>query len=342
MVKFTNAILRRLGREGKEILKEHTNPTDNIARWLLSEWTETYGVSKTLLIIQQLLDENAHNYVDLSLKGHSNEEVEFIINTFKECGLSDIQELPNGSLRVKRGGSNGQISKWPLYDEGKWWVQDVSSTLPALAMISTLRQKYGTLEELTVVDMCAAPGGKTSQLLSAGFGSVVAVEASKRRCRRLEENLERLTLRENCDIVVSNGQDWVPGDREINGILLDVPCSATGTANRRPDILQKDGSLGNLLETQEMLANHCVSILPPGGVLIYATCSLLARESEDQVSKLLEKGNVETLPFTVGEVPGFNDAIDENGWLRVLPGVIDGDLKICDGFFVARLSKKHE
>ena len=340
MVKFTNAILRRLGREGQQILQDHTNPTDNISRWLLSEWTETHGVPKTLLIIQQLLDENAHNYVDLSLKGRTSEEVQFVMNTFKDFGLENIQELPNGSLRVKRSGSNGQISKWPLYDEGKWWIQDVSSTLPALAMISTMRQKFGSLEELTVVDMCAAPGGKTSQLLSAGFGSVVAVEASKRRCRRLEENLNRLGLKENCDVVVSNGQDWVPSDRQINGILLDVPCSATGTGNRRPDVLQKDDNLGNLIDTQESLAKHCVSILPPGGVLIYATCSLLARESEDQVSKLLEEGNVETLPFFNGEMPGFNEAIDENGWLRVLPGVIDGDLKICDGFFVARLLKK--
>jgi 16S rRNA (cytosine967-C5)-methyltransferase len=103
-------------------------------------------------------------------------------------------------------------------------------------------------------------------------------------------------------------------------ILVDVPCSATGTVNKRPDVLRKDGDLGNLLDTQEILANHCAdNILQSGGVMVDATCSLLARESEDQVHKLLTRGAMKTLPFAEGEIPGFDDAIDANGWLRVLP-----------------------
>ena len=339
-MKFTNAILRRISREGKNILKEHTSPTDNISLWMLKELVGTYGASKTADVINQLLNEKAHHYVDLSLKMSVKEDVHFIKESFKDFGLSTFRELPNGSLRVKREGSNGLISQWPLYEEGVWWVQDVSATLPALAMISTMKGRHNTLERLTVVDMCAAPGGKTCQLLSAGFGNVFAIEANRRRCRRLEENLKRLNLNDNCNIVVSHGQDWFPRDTHIDGILLDVPCSATGTGNRRPDVLQKDDALEGLLETQESLADHCVEILPTGGVLIYATCSLLARESEDQVARLVRRGFVSTMPFQPGELPGFDDAIDENGWLRVLPGTIDGDLKICDGFFVARLVKK--
>ena len=137
------------------------------------------------------------------------------------------------------------------------------------------------------------------------------------------------------------GQEWNPEEgTEIAGVLVDVPCSATGTGNKRPDVLRKDGDLGNLIETQSMLANHCAdNILESGGIMVYATCSLLKRESEDQVQALLSRGTMKTLPFTKGEIRGFDDAIDENGWLRVLPGVLDGELKQCDGFFVARLEK---
>ena len=195
-----------------------------------------------------------------------------------------------------------------------------------------------------MVDMCAAPGGKTSQLLSAGF-QVTAIEANARRSRRLLENLERLRFGEDqCEVVVSPGQEWTPEENDeglgVSGILVDVPCSATGTGNKRPDVLRKDDDLGNLLETQEILANHCAdNVLLSGGIMVYATCSLLARESEDQVQKLLQRGTMKTLPFGKDEIPGFEHAIDENGWLRVLPGVLDGELKQCDGFFVARLEK---
>jgi 16S rRNA (cytosine967-C5)-methyltransferase len=160
------------------------------------------------------------------------------------------------------------------------------------------------------------------------------------------ENLERLKFGEDqCQVVVSPGQEWLPKrdngeDLKIDGILVDVPCSATGTGNKRPDVLRKDGDLGNLLETQEILANHCAdNILQSGGIMIYATCSLLARESEDQVHKLLKRGTMKTLPFVEGEIPGFDGAIDENGWLRVLPGVLEAEMAQCDGFFVARLEK---
>ena len=159
----------------------------------------------------------------------------------------------------------------------------------------------------------------------------------------MKENLNRLDLDKRCEVVVLPGQEWVNQDRsnKVAAILVDVPCSATGTGNRRPDVLQKDtADLESLHQIQEKLANHCVdNILSKDGVMIYATCSLLKSESEDQVTKLLQRGGVETLPFEPGEIPGFDNAIDQNGWLRVIPGMIGGPLNYCDGFFVARLKK---
>jgi 16S rRNA (cytosine967-C5)-methyltransferase len=202
--------------------------------------------------------------------------------------------------------------------------------------------------------------------------SNIAIERKAARSKRLKENLERLGFDNNedesdachCDVVVQEGQTWTPssfmaqqdGDTltkdDISGILLDTPCSATGTGSRRPDVLRKDLSnstvsggseLAGLLDIQQTLLLHCVdNILPVGGILVYATCSLMKRESEDQILTLLQRKDslvtVEVLPMMPGEISGFDGAIDaENGWMRVLPGQLDGELRKSDGFFVARL-----
>jgi 16S rRNA (cytosine967-C5)-methyltransferase len=355
-VKFVNAILRRVVKEGRDILETQTCISDNVIPWLLSDWIESYGEEKTMKMIEQLMDANSHQHVDLSLNIKHlfrnndivvQDEIQPIIDEFQSSSDDNqhgsIILLPNKSLRIKKGTEN-VVSNFPLYNEGSWWVQDVSSTLPAIGLISAMNNRYDDFSKLHIVDMCAAPGGKTSQLLAAGFGKVTAIENNQRRCRRLRENLSRLGLQDRCEVVVSTGQDWFKddGSDDIAAILLDVPCSATGLGMRRPDVMQKGtNDLDSLLEIQEILANHCINnILSKGGILVYATCSLLKRESEDQVKKLIQRGIVETLPFTPGELgPGFDDAIDSNGWLRLLPGALSGELKYCDGFFVARLIK---
>ena len=348
MVSFSNAVLRRVEREGREFLKD-TDMSDNISDFLIGEFRNLYGNENTEKIVEQLLNEESHRFVDLSLDS-SKCTAQDVISAFEadeDDRFNAIIPLENGSLRIGKSPKAGIISDWPLFSTGAWWVQDVASTLPAIALTKALQSKYGEkcdMSELHVVDMCAAPGGKTAQLLSAGF-QVTAIEANARRSRRLFENLQRLKFGEDrCTVVVSPGQEWKPddgGNLAVAGILVDVPCSATGTGNKRPDVLRKDSDLGNLLDTQSILAKHCAdNVLKPGGVMVYATCSLLARESEDQVHKLLQTvTSMRTLPFKSGEIPGFDAAIDENGWLRVLPGVLDGNMKQTDGFFVARLEK---
>jgi len=143
----------------------------------------------------------------------------------------------------------------------------------------------------------------------------------------------------NADLVVADGSEWCP-EQLVDGVLLDVPCTATGTASKRPDVLRRSPDCSELLEIQSKLALHAaVNIVKPGGSMVYATCSALKRESEDQVQKLLsdKELNLETIPFQQGEIPGFDDAIDENGWLRIVPGC--HTIGQCDGFFVARLRR---
>ena len=351
MVKFVNAVLRRVQREGRDVLDQHTSPLDNVSPWLVQEWTEAYGEEGAGRIAEQCLEEPP---IDLSLRDIG--DAERVLEDFGQGATL----LPNGSIRV--GGSvRGAVTSWPGYQDGSWWVQSAASTLPALGLISALKEKGREdgpcpvpLGDMHVVDMCAAPGGKTAQLLAAGFGRVTAVEASARRSRRLVENLERLRLLGGrAKVVVSEGQKWFPdaeaddgsNARPISGILLDVPCSATGTGSRRPDVLRRDSDLGNLPETQEALLSHCCNcLLGVGGIVVYATCSLLKRESEDQVQKVLStsKGGgvvMKTLPFERGEISGFDGAIDANGWLRVTPGSLGGALGRVDGFFVARLQR---
>lgn len=344
-------MLRRISREGESLLST-TLPTDNIAPWLIQEWKKSWGDEATLAISESFMKQSG---IDISVNydigtftaEHRLEQQEKIQTAFG----SGTEVLPQGSIRVGESVS-GAVTEWPLYNEGRWWVQDVSATLPALALYNSLagNGSYALdgADNFHVVDLCAAPGGKTAQLVSLGFGNVTAVELSQRRSRRLSENLERLNMLDRCTVCVADGSEWKPNDEDepVMGVLVDVPCSATGTGTKRPDVLLRDQDLGNLLDVQQKLAQHCAdSIISPGGIMVYATCSILKQESEDQVEKLLERGRsgngalLETVPIKRGEIAGFDDAIDENGWLRVLPGMLSGSLSNCDGFFVARLRR---
>jgi 16S rRNA (cytosine967-C5)-methyltransferase len=344
-IKFVNAILRRIASEGKQLLLDDTSATDNVAPWLYHEWERAWGEDRARQICLQFMTE-APVYLSVNTASEVTQDgrikrYEHVRQLFGD----DTAILPHGSIRVGES-VKGPVSEWPLYTEGMWWVQDASAAIPALALFNAIHtQAANTLADIStmhVVDLCAAPGGKTAQLLSFGFGKVTAVEMNVRRSKRLGENLSRLGLMDRCEVVIRDGSVWKPNqdDVHVSGVLVDVPCSATGTASRRPDVLQRSEDLGNLLQTQHELAVNAVNnIIGVGGIMVYATCSLLMQESEEQVQKLLnmENGTVlETVPFVAGEIPGFDDAIDEHGWMRVIPGSLAFR---CDGFFVARLRK---
>jgi 16S rRNA (cytosine967-C5)-methyltransferase len=341
-IKFANAILRRVSRDGAALLHEHTKSSDNIAPWLLEQWAADWGPEKVEQISDAFMIQSP---VHLSVKYPSDQSIDARDQRLQEVanaigGATTI--LPNGSIRVGDD-IGGLVNRWPLYDDGMWWVQDVSASLPALALQSAFERQ--NVEDLHVVDMCAAPGGKTAQLASFGFGQISAVESSAKRSPRLKKNLARLGMTDKCTVYIADGKEWTPpsDDKPVSGILLDVPCTATGTGSKRPDVMRRSQDVKDLLQTQEQLANHCVdNILQPGGVLVYATCSILKEESEHQIQKLLSRSTgakVETVPFQLGEIPGFDPCIDGNGWMRVLPGSLQNTIGPCDGFFVARLRR---
>jgi 16S rRNA C967 or C1407 C5-methylase (RsmB/RsmF family) len=408
-INFVNAVLRRLSEDGTETLQS-TSVLDNVHPWLANQWIEFYGEATARTIVNAAM---APSPIFVSVNPLYRKETSNPTQTVLQAfawGTTDVHTdnyaspsdeilepelLPIGCIRVP-GHFGGTVSKWPLYDQGAWWVQDPSATLPAIALWNGLNTKTVRLntsstttlvEDMHVVDLCSAPGGKTAQLCSLGFHQKIdAVEVSKARTKLLHQNLQRLCLQDKCNVHVEDGRRWLPrgGDAAVggcsnvvDGVLLDVPCSATGLGSRRPDVLTKvlfeDNALEPLLVTQRELMAHAVDdLLKEGGLMVYSTCSLLKQEGEDQLEWLLKRGSkdgggdvmggtevdgesgivgtaataissvaaiVETLPFEIGEFPGFDDCITEQGWLRVLPGVLKGSLQYCDGFFVARVVK---
>jgi 16S rRNA (cytosine967-C5)-methyltransferase len=349
-ISFVNAVLRSIAREGMKILNDTTTVLDNISPWLASEWIKTYGRSTTENMVEAAMNQSP---IFVSVN-QLRVDINFVEDAFSAAANDDDvstssqpEVLPSiGSIRVPEN-MWGMVSKWPLYHEGVWWVQDPSATLPAIALESILRNIEKTLQETHVVDLCSAPGGKTAQLCSMGFGHVHAVEISKARTKSLQQNLERLGMQDKCTVSVEDGRMWMPSDGEIvDAVLLDAPCSATGVGSRRPDVLRKLSSAEDIAELvtmqQELMLHTVDDILQHNGLMVYATCSLLPQEGEDQIEWLLNcrKDAVEMVPFDKDELTGFDKCVDEeHGWLRVLPGVLDGSFQYCDGFFVARIRK---
>ena len=341
---------------------EATSKLDNIDSWLADQWIRTYGKETTEKIVEAAMCQSPI-FITINHSHGRDEEIaataqqervinklEIVKDKFTEAVGEDSDEqaeiLPIGSIRVPDS-VRGRVSEWPLYETGAWWVQDLSATLPATALFNSLSaNREKRIDQMHVVDLCSAPGGKAAQLCSMGFGKVDAVEISPRRSRSLHQNLKRLGMANKCNVVVEDGRKFKPGTLAgtsyVDGVLVDAPCSATGVISRRPDVLRKSIELEELVSMQRELLSHAANnILEVGGVLVYATCSLLKQEGEDQIANLLMESfsTLEVVPFTHGEIPGFDDCIDKNGWLRVIPGVLPGSLQFCDGFFVARLRK---
>ena len=235
----------------------------------------------------------------------------------------DAVSLAPRHRRLPRGQA---VEAMPGYAEGGWWVQDLAASLPARLL--------GAGEGRTVLDLCAAPGGKTMQLAAAGW-EVVAVDSSAKRLERLRTNMERTGL--SADVVQGDIRSWAP-EGQADAVLLDAPCSATGIFRRHPDVLHRiePRQIAEMSALQAELLARAAFWVKPGGTLIYATCSLEADEGEDQVSAFLDHHAGWTIePARADELP---EAIapDSNGFIRTLPGVL-ADAGGLDGFFVARL-----
>ncbi len=314
---FVNAILRKLGRDGAARITKQDAARLNTPDWLLKLWIEDYGLTQAAEIAQANMTEAP---LDITVKD--------IADRPYWGNVLQASELSTGTLRRVIGGN---IREMEGFDDGKWWIQDAAAALPA--------QLFGDVNGEHVIDMCAAPGGKTLQLAAMG-ATVTAIDRSAKRLKRLEENLERMSLKERVTIEISDAAAWKsiePPQR----ILLDAPCSATGTIRRHPDTgyLKSPKDIEGLVSIQERLLNHAGGMLGVGGVLIYCTCSLQKAEAEHQIEKFLSAhSNFARIPITPEEIGKYDELIDDNGDLRILPSHLAGQGGL-DGFFVSRVTR---
>ena len=309
---LVNAVLRGVGRDGPG----ETTAEANLPDWIAARWRTAYG-AETLKALAEA--GRAEPPTDLSLK--LGEDAAALAEAL------DGAVLPGGSVRTVR---RGDIAAWPGFSDGGWWVQDAAAAVPARLL--------GVKAGETVLDMCAAPGGKTLQLAAAG-GEVVALDRSESRLKRLKQNLERTGL--NAEVVAVPAEQW-DDVRAFDAVLLDAPCTATGTYRRNPEALRRTrpGDVADLADVQHRLLDAAAARVKPGGRMVYCVCSLEREEGESQIIAFLRRHPDFRLapadPALVG-APGASAA--EDGWLRILPSMWTehGGL---DGFFAARLERK--
>jgi 16S rRNA (cytosine967-C5)-methyltransferase len=308
---LVNAVLRRLSQEGPGLVAQQDAARLDTPEWLWRSWSQAYGEDRARDIALAHLKE-----APLDLTVRSDPE--------KWRAALDAILLPTGTLRRTGGGA---IVSLPGYAEGAWWVQDAAAAIPA--------RLFGDIAGERVIDLCAAPGGKTAQLAAAG-AHVTAVDRSPRRLERLNANLARLSLA--VESLTADAVTWRP-PAPARHVLLDAPCTATGAIRRHPDVphLKTPDDVARLAAVQERLIAAAVDMLAPGGTLVYCTCSLEPQEGQQQVARLLAKGApVTRRGIAPEEVGGLGELITPEGDLRTLPchlAEVDG----IDGFFAARL-----
>jgi 16S rRNA (cytosine967-C5)-methyltransferase len=310
---LANAVLRRISRDGPALLGDRDPAKLNTPQWLWESWTESYGEEKTRAIAAAHLIE-----APLDLTPRSNAEF--------WAGRLEGEVLPTGTIRREGGGN---VTELPGFAEGAWWVQDAAATLPVRLL--------GDVSGKHVADLCAAPGGKTLQLAAAG-AIVTAVDISARRMVRVGENLARAGL--SAELVTADAGKWVT-DAAFDAILLDAPCSGTGTLRRHPDIawLKDEEDIGRLTLTQDRLLVRAADLLKPGGVLVYAVCSLQEDEGPARVEALLARDKrLQRVPVEPVELPGIAAAITPAGDVRTLPSMWP-ERRGMDGFYIARVQK---
>ena len=310
---LANAVLRRVSRDGPALLGDRDPARLNTPQWLWQSWTESFGEQATRAIAAAHLIE-----APLDLTPRSNADF--------WAGRLEGEVLPTGSIRRDGGGN---VTELPGFAEGAWWVQDAAATLPVRLL--------GDISGKSVADLCAAPGGKTLQLAAAG-AEVTAVDISARRMTRVGENLARAGL--SARLVTADAGKWTT-DETFDAILLDAPCSGTGTLRRHPDIawLKDEEDVGRLTLTQDRLLVRAADLLKPGGTLVYVVCSLQDDEGPARIEALLARDKrLSRVPVQPAELPGIADAITPSGDVRTLPSMWP-ERHGMDGFYISRLQK---
>lgn len=312
---LANAVLRKIDTEGQDLLASVDQTRFATPRWLWRRWVKQYGDHGARDLARAHLQHPPP--LDITVKDNPAHWAEELGGT----------RLPTGSIRLSGGPAITELSG---YEAGAWWVQDAAAALPARLL--------GDVAGKRVLDLCAAPGGKTAQLALAG-ADVTAVDRSEKRLVRLKENLARLKL--SAQDIAADAATWQP-EEPFDAVLLDAPCSATGTMRRHPDLgwAKGDRDVQQLVELQATLLDRMTELVKPGGTFVYCICSLEQDEGEDQISAFLDRtSEFALLPIEPAELPGMTDAITADGTLRTLPSMLM-DQGGMDGFFAARMQRK--
>ena len=316
--KLTNAVLRRVAENGAEIVAAQDATRLNIPDWIWTRWADCYGEDVARQIAAASLLQAP---LDLSVQSDAAGWARKL----------DAELLPTGTVRLA---AEGRVEQLPGYDDGEWWVQDAAAAIPSRLL--------GDVKGKRIADLCAAPGGKTASLASRG-AIVTAVDQSPERLARVSANLARLKL--EAEIIEADVTTWRP-EKLFDAVLLDVPCSSTGTIRRHPDILRlkRAADIAKLVPVQAKMLDNAVRMVKHGGLIVYCTCSLEPEEGVRQIGSLLRANReLKRRPILGLEFGGHSDWISPEGDLRTLPFHLQREkpeLSGMDGFYAARLVRK--
>ena len=328
--KLVNGLLRSMLENEEQWSKLMPDEKYNLPEWLFKSWVSSYG------------EKNVEEIVSMAM---SPPPIDIIISN--RITQKDKQELKLNLLgeeifpNVIRCNLNGPIENLPRYLDGIWWIQDAASQIPCNLLLSKLTKYFKKeIAALRILDLCCAPGGKTAQLLDNNL-NVTCVERSRSRSKIFLDNMKRLKF--NPELTIVNAEDYNP-KLKPDVILIDAPCSGTGTIRKNPDIFIKPApnNLDDLLLTQDNILKNAAKILNKNGFIMYVTCSLQKIEGERRIEKfLLEQKKFSIVPFSNEDYPMLENCITNEGFIRILPNnfnfnsnnVINGS----DGFFVSLL-----
>lgn len=313
---LVNAVLRRIIREGKALLSRMDTVALDTPAWLMARWIRTYGNDTARAIA---MANGREPSLDLTVKDDPHLWADRLGG----------RVLRTGTVRII---PHGPVTAMTSFAEGHWWVQDAAAALPA--------RLFGEVRGKRIADLCAAPGGKAAQLAHAG-AEVTAVDRSPSRLIRLRDNFARLAL--TVEAVAADASEWQA--EPFDGILLDAPCSSTGTIRRHPDVpwLKNENDLLKLTALQRRLLDHAVTLVKPGGTLVYCTCSLEPEEGEEMINAFLVRHpHIRRRPIEATDIFGLSECLTPEGDLRTLPCHFpdpEPRMSGMDGFYAARLER---
>lgn len=311
---LANAVLRRVAERGKSTFQK-ADPLHDLPVWLSRRWTKAYGEATA-----RAMAKARASVPPLDLTPRPDVDATALAEQLEG------EALPTGSIRIFDAGDPTVLAG---FTEGRWWVQDAAAALP----VGLLNPQPGE----TIADLCAAPGGKTLQIAAAG-AQTIAIDRAQKRLPPLHENLERMKL--EARVETADATQWRP-ETPLDAVLLDAPCSATGTLRRRPDVAwtKAEEDIASLAQMQGKLLDSAFAMLKSGGRLVYCTCSLEPEEGEDQIAAFLKRTPGARIdPIKPAEVPELETAIDADGAVRTRPDMW-AERGGIDGFYIARIVK---